>query len=462
MLVILRAPYPYELEWQEGGMLAHVERVIAGEPLYIEPSLEFAAFPYPPLYAWVASLATRVIGPGFLALRLVSIVATAATLVLLHVSGRRRGGSALAGLAAAGSYAACYRFAGAWTDLARVDALELLLLLSAFEVLDARRGTRFAALGGAMLALACLAKQSALLAAAGLLVGLARRDGREALVATATFALLAGAVVLVLERASDGWFRWAVVRVLAGHGWSSAQAIGYWRELALTLWPVAIVVALAAWRARPRSGDTRPLASWLAVALLADAWLERSHTGGYDNAFLPAALGCALLVGPALGRLRERGGALAIAASLLYLLHLALLAYDPRVQVPTAADRATGERIVAFLRAAPGEVFVPYHGYLARAAGKGPCVHAMALNDLLRSGDQSVATRFVAQLEEALAARRWSTIVIDDPIWEMTLPGLLPNYRFSETLFFPHDGNAFVPVTGAPWRPLLVYEPRLR
>ena len=48
-----RIAYPYDLEWMEGGMLAHAARVADGQSLYVSPSLDFIPFIYPPLYPWV-------------------------------------------------------------------------------------------------------------------------------------------------------------------------------------------------------------------------------------------------------------------------------------------------------------------------------------------------------------------------------------------------------------------------
>ena len=84
----------------------------------------------------------------------------------------------------------------------------------------------------------------------------------------------------------------------------------------------------------------------------------------------------------------------------------------------------------------------------------------MAIIDLLRSADHAVAARFVTRLEEALAAHRWSRIVLDDATWETDLPALLANYRRTRSLFTDEETSTFLPVTGAPWRPLYVYEPR--
>ena len=48
-----RLDYPYDLEWMEGGMLAHGARAAAGEPLYVLPTADFIPFIYPPLYPWL-------------------------------------------------------------------------------------------------------------------------------------------------------------------------------------------------------------------------------------------------------------------------------------------------------------------------------------------------------------------------------------------------------------------------
>ena len=40
----LRSGHPFALEWQEGGMLEHVDRVLDGEPLYAAPSVDHIAF----------------------------------------------------------------------------------------------------------------------------------------------------------------------------------------------------------------------------------------------------------------------------------------------------------------------------------------------------------------------------------------------------------------------------------
>src|SRR5207245_9768312 len=38
---LARLSYPFELEWMEGGVLAGVQRLLHGQPLYAAPSLDY-------------------------------------------------------------------------------------------------------------------------------------------------------------------------------------------------------------------------------------------------------------------------------------------------------------------------------------------------------------------------------------------------------------------------------------
>jgi 4-amino-4-deoxy-L-arabinose transferase-like glycosyltransferase len=156
--MLLRARYPFELEWMEGATLEHVRRVLQGKPLYGKPSLEFVAFAYPPFYYYVAAGVARITGDGFLALRLVSIAATFGSLGLIFMIVRREAGGT-AGTVAAGLYAATYAASGGWMDLGRVDALYLFFaLLTCFVLIRAWKPRTFVE-AGICAGLALLTKQ---------------------------------------------------------------------------------------------------------------------------------------------------------------------------------------------------------------------------------------------------------------------------------------------------------------
>jgi len=399
-IAALRAGYAFQLEWMEGGLLAEVRRVLAGQALFVTPGLEYAPLPYPPLFFWLAALVAEVVGEGFLALRLVSIGATCVTCALLARIARRETGSGAAGLAAAGLYAAAFQWGGSWFDLARVDALALALALFAVERAQAR------ALGSsaALAVLAALAKQNTLLITAPLAWTFLRGDSpRAAGRYVGLVALGCGLAYGALHVASDGASTWCLFTQLAHH--PLARVPRFWTVDLPWLLPS---IALALLAARSSARARRDLAPATTGALLA-AWVGRAHLGGYDNTLLPAALGLAVLAGAA-WRPDASAARRALVAALV-LAQVALLAYDPRPQIPRAADRAALEALVAELAAIEGPILAPYDGYLAVRAGHADSAHAMTFFDLSASGSPQ-ADRLVGELGTALTEGRYGALLL--------------------------------------------------
>src|SRR6266702_1186108 len=189
-------------------MVEQVGRALHGQSLYPAPSIADVAYPYPPLYVWASAAVAHVTGLGYLPLRLVSIAASVASLVLLFAIVEGEAG-ALGGVVAAGLFAAAFRFTGGFYDVARVDSLFVALLLAGtLAAFRARNGAGFA-VAGVLLGLGMLTKQTAVLAAVPVGLWLLVRPGgrrRDAV------ALVAGAVVpiavvgVAVQASSGGWF----------------------------------------------------------------------------------------------------------------------------------------------------------------------------------------------------------------------------------------------------------------
>ena len=191
--------YPYELEWMEGGSVEVAARVFHGQSIYVAPSLHYVPYAYTPLYYWVSGTLAHVTGIGFLPLRLVSLAASLGCFALLFVMVRRETGDAVAGMLAAGLFAATYEVGGAWLNIGRVDALFLCLLLAAVAV--GRRAERWpgALACGLLFFAAFFTKQSGLLAAAPVLVFLVVTRRRVGLIASATVVATVAVSTLVLN-----------------------------------------------------------------------------------------------------------------------------------------------------------------------------------------------------------------------------------------------------------------------
>ena len=76
VIALQRLHYPFDLEWMEGGMLLHADRVLKGEGIYVPPSMEFIPFIYPPLYPWVLAACAKVLGLGYAVGRTISFLGT--------------------------------------------------------------------------------------------------------------------------------------------------------------------------------------------------------------------------------------------------------------------------------------------------------------------------------------------------------------------------------------------------
>ena len=163
MVGALRMPFPGALEWLESNTYYQMLRVLAGQSLYVEPSLEYVPAIYPPLYFYVAALLARITGPGFLALRLVSFLSSLGSMALIGYIVYRESYRRIAGLWAAGLFAATYYVTATYFDAARVDPLFLFLSLCAVTVVRFAPGMAGCMLAAVLLAGATLTKQTALI-----------------------------------------------------------------------------------------------------------------------------------------------------------------------------------------------------------------------------------------------------------------------------------------------------------
>src|SRR6201986_542202 len=199
-VALTRLRFPFPPESPEGDSLVEVHRILAGQPLYPAPTAGYVPDGYPPLYFFLSAAVARVLGAGYLSLRLVSLVSSLACFALLARLVQRETGSIAAGTGAAGVFAATYFTAGAWLDIGRVDSLFLALSLGALYAARHMRGVRGAIAAGALLAAAALTKQTALAESvavtAALLTGPRRR---LACVAALTEVAVLGASTVALR-----------------------------------------------------------------------------------------------------------------------------------------------------------------------------------------------------------------------------------------------------------------------
>jgi hypothetical protein len=429
-IALTRLGYPGHLEILEGNSLVEVHRILAGQQLYAAPSASYVADGYTPLYFAVSAAAASVLGPSYLPLRLVSLIASLACFAILGRLVQRETRSRTAGLAAAGLLAATYFATATWFDVGRVDSL--FLALSAAGLYAARWAcrTRGAIAAGLLLAAAFLTKQSASAEGIAVLAALAAGPRRRlAWPAAATYAGVIGGSTLVLGLASHGWYVYYVFEQMSQHALSAANSSQFWVGELLPTLGIAICAAAVGARRMPLV----LLAG--CAALAAESFAARAQTGSNVNDLLPIYLAVAVLAGMAMGGQssllpRRTGGRLArftqwrrgagrrwapVAVSALVVVQIGVLAAGFRLSAafPPKADRLAEQRLVATARVLGGTVAIPADPSIAVTAGLPPTEDQVAAADVLHASDLTPKIIFIHSLAQAVATQEFSGIITE-------------------------------------------------
>jgi hypothetical protein len=454
-----RATFPLDLEWMEGGMLVHAQRIAQGKGIYVAPSLEFIPFLYTPLYSALLAVLSFVLPLGYLLGRVVSLIAFAVALVMVVVASMGEAGdrrtkvvAALVGIGGAGAVAASFAFTGYFYDLVRSDSL--LLALEALTLWLALRGRGWqSALGaGVLIALGFFTKQTATIIGIGIGVGLLVANVRRGLVYGASAALVLAGGLLLLVKTSQGWFWTYIFKLHQSHAFRmDAVAEVAWpltRQFAWPLFTALILATLGLGLARKLQRSDAIL--WAAAVAGEVAALVGFGTQWADvNAFIPAIFFPAFAAAVLIARLIDAGltgrrwGTLVVGATATLLLgsqslHTAIPAParagahpplfpgwpawkrtlpDLATAVPSDRDRAAASRLLDELRVLPSPLFIPFHTYYAVLAGKQPFVHRMGVRDV------EAALGRPKGLDDALATQYFAAIVLD---WK-SFPGEWPH-----------------------------------
>ena len=409
----VRLGYPYELEWMEGGAVEWARHVTTGD-LYGPPSLDNTPWAYPPGFPAVIALVASVTGWGFLPLRLVSVFASVAVLVLLAAVVTQATGRRIARVAAAGVYVVTYVPSGLAADVGRVDSLVLALMLLGVFAAARARSPAAGLLVAMALAGASATKQTAVILALAVCGWLVVRRRNVGFAAIGSYAVLLAVVFLAAQAWTGGWFVDYVVLLLPGHEVVARHLLTYWvLDLGLMLAP--LLVALW-WGRRDREPVARqPRRSWLgpagsveellwyaAAGLLLAGLLGRVHEGGAANTLMPGYAGLALLVGLAVGRHPSARLTTSLAVGLA--LQSAVFAPALVRAVPTEADREAGRQVIAALSRLPGRVVLLDHPHYLTLAGKPAGAHLVAVSDLRRGADSRARRSLQLQLATSALA----------------------------------------------------------
>ena len=510
--VFHRIGYPFELEWMEGAMVDECRQLLSGNQLYRSPGLDYVPFIYPPGYFVVSAIAMRLFGVGIFAPRLVSLLASFGSMLLLFSIVKRDTGSYAAGIISAGLFAAAYAATGAWMDIARVDSLFLFWVVLGLFTVTRWTGSNVSAVITALIfSGAFFTKQVALAPALAVAVYYLIKERKQFILYVITMVIAAGGGTLWLNYYYRGWYMYYVFLLSSRHALQLSQMKEFIFRDILRVFPLIFGIGVYAWivtikdRRLIRDSSSSLLYLLLSASLFAVSFIGRGNINSYINTLLPLALALALLAGWIWGREENRsnrsnpsisldplarrivgprhfsmsgdsgakksglegpptesqpcgrGFQSSSVISLLIIVQFIMLGYLPSQYIPTPEDRLAGERFVAFMKKTEAPILLPFHGYLPQLAGKESSAHWTAVLDLLLAMKENVddpARLWLDQFTAALEDGRYEQIILDREDW---FPELLKlRYTKEETTLF-NKNPVFYPVTGYPWRPQFIY-----
>lgn len=432
---VLSITYPYPLEWMEGQSIDVIARVVAGQSIYVEPSIEYVPFIYPPLYFHVAAALSHVAGVGFVAARLVSFLAALGIGAIIYCWVRKEQGARVSALVASGLFYATYELSARWFDVGRIDSLYVFLLLAALYIFFHYQHVAASVAAGLLFTLAFLTKQNTLIAVLpALLAGLwlVRAHAARTI---AVFALSSLLICYMYNEATDGWFRFYLFTLPSAHRIDTDYLFGFWwGDLLKNLTPLILLCLMGWWHIYRRDPKLAFFYLALAAGLIAAAYAGRLHRYGWSNVLIPAHALLALAGGLALARL---SGPRLLGGLLLAFWQMASLLYNPLGNIPNEDARHMGDAFVARVAQLPGEVFMPEIQFVPSYAGKKSFAYGLAAIDVMQSSITErdyVKAKLRNELADAVRAQRFGAVVTS---LLLPVPELQVYYAPAETIGFP-------------------------
>lgn len=382
--------FPLNLEFMESAVLQHVLRLSAGQAIYVDPSPEFVALAYNPLYYLICVPFVRLFGPELSSIRMPAILGAIGCAVMVGVLVRRFTRSDWWALIGVGVFASAYRAMDCYLDIGHRDSLLLLSILTGFWLLD--RGERFAPLAGMLvLAVGFWFKQTGIyFLGMGIVYMLWQHPRKQAIVA-ACAGLAAGPLLHAL--APNSWLgaRMHYFTFEVPARWTDL----HWGEMSnflrLLVWHYGPLAVAAGWLWvrgwRKANGSLGVLRIAIPGAIASGAAVAMSP-GSNNNVFIP--MGGLLIVSGVIGlALLSRAGFAGrrLAYSLLAVA-FAVLLYRP--QTVLRLDSATAYAdLTALLRSLDGPVYAPGLGPFYVPPGQpavhlSPVIHVVPLADMVR------------------------------------------------------------------------------
>lgn len=387
--------FPLHLEIMEGAVLQHVQRAMAFEAIYPEPSPAYVPLAYNPLYYLLAAPFAWIVGANLFTLRLVAILGMAGSGLILYRVVQEKTRSTWWGLMAAGLFAAAYRVMDTYLDNAHSDSWLLCSALLGSYILDRNRSRLWNLAGVVILISAFWFKQHGALFAIGGVLFLTWREGWRRSV---PYWLTAAALGPILYLFAGPWlfgpqfhyFTWEVPRQ-----WSELSLYTFRRYLGFIAKSYPILGAFGAsvvvWTGVRKRANLNIWHVQFVFAALTGL-MGSLDPGSSNNIYIPMGTWFILM-----GTLGLHGFTVHFPAARDHGIHLlalittfALLVYDPRSVITSPRARESYNDLLGLLHNIEGNVYAPWQGPSLGDYSFYPAAHWVALEDMIRGPGREI------------------------------------------------------------------------
>jgi hypothetical protein len=392
--------FPLNLEAMELLRLQHVQRVVAGLPLYPDPTPDFVALAYNPLSYLLVTPFAWVFGPNLFTLRLFAIFGIVGTVAILFLVTREITRSRWWSLMTVGLFAAAYGVMDTYLDMGHADSWLLLTVLAGCYLLNRGRNL----LGILCLIAAFWIKQHGILFVIGGLGFIGVKQGwRRILPALGSAIALIPFLYLLMPADWLGvrfhYFTWEVPR-----HWSEVNRATISRFVLHIAKSYLVLASLSIAAYLSNRFRIQRMDVWLFMLPFAilTGLMGTLDPGGNNNVFIPMGTWFILLGTLSLWRFKQqfvevdRLGLHFAALGLSFVLFF----YNPLSVLASPRAPSAYRDFVSYLKSLNGPVYIPWVGQLQDEVRLSPSVHWVPMEDLVRGKHKQPDLQIVRQLME--------------------------------------------------------------
>lgn len=447
--------FPLHLDLMEGIIWQHFQRAAAFTSVYPAPTPEYVPLAYNPLLYWLAVPFSWIFGVNIVTLRLVAILGTIGTGVIIYLVILRETSSRWWALITVGLFAAAYMIMDAYLDSAHSDSWLLLCSLLGTYLIYLNRNRAINMLGMVVLILAFWFKQHGAIFAIGGLIYLTWKEGFWKSLSYWACAILLGPIVYIFGgKPIFGeyfqYFTWTVPRQWSEFNFAT---IRHYLGFILKSYPVLALSGglLVIWQF---IWDRKHFNIWQFqfIFALMTGLMGSLDPGSSNNVFIPMGTWFILVGSIGLYRISTvnkstyRYGLYLIALILTF----ALFLYNPQKVIISTQANTKYQELVDLLNSLKGPVYAPTLGQLDKDFVFFPAAHWVALEDMIRGPGKDTRnhpnTRYL--LDPVIHPEENSYILANQPLENYAWLAFLTDYYVLETDF----GDRFIELRSLPKR----------